>query len=224
MSSILVSIVDDDSLILSLLEDFVNAQSGFEVIFTATSGEEFLSKIKLQDLKPQVVLLDFKMKELNGAEVTSLLKQSYPDIEVIVMSSFYKLSFMGFMLKTGVSAFIPKGISQQQLINVIREVHEKGISFMPDQVDMMREQISSKSPKPLAARKNPLTEREAEVLKLICLQKTAKEISDKLFISPRTVEGHKSNLLLKTEAKNIAGLVIYALQNNYVTIDEIPLI
>ena len=89
---------------------------------------------------------------------------------------------------------------------------------------MLREQISHKSPKPTLIEKNKLTEREVEVLKLICFQKTAKEIGEKLFITPRTVEGHKNNLFIKTEARNIAGLVIYAIQNNYIEPNEIPLI
>ena len=170
------------------------------------------------------MVLDLNMKGINGVEVTEFLKKNYPSIRVILMTSHYKRSFMGFMLKTGVSAFIPKGISPVQLLEIIKEVYDKGFYFMDDQLGVLREQISHKSPKPTLIEKNKLTEREVEVLKLICFQKTAKEIGAKLFITPRTVEGHKNNLFIKTEARNIAGLVIYAIQNNYIEPNEIPLI
>lgn len=224
MNSILVSITDDDSLIVSLLEDFLNKQQGIKIVYTAKSGEEFISKLEHKKPLPQVAIIDFKMEGMNGAEVASYLKEIYPKIKVILLSSHYKLSFMGFMLKTGASAFIPKGISQKQLIDIINDVHYKGIYFLPEQIDVVREQISSKTPKPLITDKESLTKREVEILKLICQQKTAKQMSDELFIAKSTVEGHKSNLLLKTETKNIAGLVIYAIQNHYVSIDDIPLI
>jgi DNA-binding CsgD family transcriptional regulator len=88
---------------------------------------------------------------------------------------------------------------------------------------MISEQISGKSPRP-DMNENSLSEREVEILKLICQQKTAKEIGDQLFITQRTVEGHKNNLFVKTGAKNIAGLVIYALQHRIIQIEELPLI
>ena len=128
---------------------------------------------------------------------------------------------MGFMLKTGAAAFIPKGISPQELLKIVREVKQKGFYFQPDQLNIIREQVSAKSPEPNIHKKDVLSEREMEILKLICLQKTAKEIGEQLFIAQRTVEGHKNNLYLKTETKNIAGLAIYAIQNNLLKAEEI---
>ena len=157
------------------------------------------------------------------ADILEILKKDYPSIKTIIMSSHYKKSFMGFMLKMGASAFIPKGISPQNLLEIVKTVAQKGFYFEQDQIDIIREQVASKTPKPDLHDNTNLSTRELEVLRLICLQKTAKEIGDELFITKRTVEGHKNNLFLKSETKNIAGLAIYAIQNNIVNVDEILL-
>ncbi len=224
MNEISVAIVDDDALIVSLLNDFLQKQEGIRICSTSGSGEEFLEMLEDKKQVPDVLILDLKMKKTSGIEVTAHLKSAYPEIRTIVMSSHYKRSFMGFMLKTGVAAFVPKGISPQQLIEIVNEVYQKGFFFLSDQLEIIREQVSSKAPAPKLIENNSLSEREIEILKLICYQKTAKEIGEQLFIAPRTVEGHKNNLFIKTGAKNIAGLVIFAVQNNFIETADIPLI
>ncbi|MNE84218.1 Response regulator UvrY [compost metagenome] len=128
------------------------------------------------------------------------------------------------MLKTGVAAFLPKGVSPNELVQIIRKVHEKGFFFMADQMDVIREHLSIKSPKLILEQGNELSNREIDVLRLLCKQKTAKEIGELLFITQRTVEGHKNNLFVKTGAKNIAGLVIYSIQHNVIRIEDLPAI
>lgn len=224
MSDISVVLVDDDALIVSLLKDFLQREEGIDVLYTCNKGEALLDALTKEAKLPDVLVLDLNMGGINGAEVTKILKADYPTIKTVIMSSHYKKSFMGFMLKTGVAGFVPKGISPQQLVEIIREVHSKGVFFLPDQLDIIREQLSAKAPQPVLDAQNGLSEREIEVLKLICFQKTAKEIAEQLFLSARTVEGHKNNLFVKTGAKNIAGLVIYAIQNNIIKPEEMPLI
>lgn len=225
MKNTSVVLVDDDSLITSLLQNFLNDIDGIQVLYTCQLGEELISKLKEKSNIPDVLVLDLNIEGgMNGIEVTKTLKAEFPEIKTIIMSSHYKKTFMGFMLKTGVSAFIPKGVSPQQLIEIINEVKKSGFFFLPDQMDIIRDQLSTKAPKPILDEKEGLSEREIEVLKLICAQKTAKEIAEILFLSARTVEGHKNNLFLKTGAKNIAGLVIYAVQNQIISAEEMPLI
>jgi DNA-binding NarL/FixJ family response regulator len=221
---IAVGLVDDDTLIISLLTSFLNEHADLEVCFSC-EGETSLKKaLEEASCIPDVLVLDLKMKSSNGVDVAAFLKTNYPDIQIIIMSSFYKRSFTGFMVKTGISAFIPKGVLPQELVEVIKEVHTKGYYFRPDQMDVLRDQISAKAPMPALKEDDVLTERELEVLHLICQQKTAKEIGEKLFITNRTVEGHKNNLFIKTGTKNIAGLVIYAVQNNYIKAEDIVLV
>ena len=224
MNTIFIGIVDDDTLIVSLLQDYLNAKEDISVLFTAESGEDLMDLLPRIPKLPDVLLLDLKMKKLDGVEVTLELKAHYPSIKVIVVSSHYKNSFMGFMFKTGVAAFLPKGISPIELVEIIRIVAENGFYFKEDQLEMIRTQISNKPQKPVFNYGNVLSEREIEILRLITKQKTAKEIGESLFITQRTVEGHKNNLFVKTGAKNIAGLVIYAIQNHIIRMEDLPLI
>lgn len=217
-----IGMIDDDALIVSLLTDYLNKDEAITVSFTALSAESGLSILMAMDNPPQIVLLDLKMKEMSGIELTEILRRKFKTIHIIVISSHYRQSFMGFMLKTGVSAFLPKGISPQELLKIIKEVAEKGFYFKPEQLETIRGQITSKSPQLNFNSKNALSSREEDVLRLICRQKNAKEIGELLFITKRTVEGHKTNLFIKTGAKNTAGLVIFAIQNNIIDPNEIP--
>jgi len=223
MKAIKLAILDDEALIVSLLSEFFNQQNEIDLCFSNTDGDEFLKELSISETLPDVLTLDLKMEGKSGIDILEILKRDYPSIKTIIMSSHYKKSFMGFILKMGASAFIPKGISPHNLLEIVKEVGQKGFYFEPDQIDIIREQVSTKTPKPDLDNETNLSTREIEVLKLICLQKTAKEIGDQLFITQRTVEGHKNNLFLKSNTKNIAGLAIYAIQHNIVKIDEIVL-
>jgi DNA-binding NarL/FixJ family response regulator len=224
MANITIAITDDDALIVSLLQSYLHSIDGLEVVLTANSGEELLEGLASAATQPQIVLLDLKMQGMDGIEVTHRLKDTYPDIKIVVISSHYQKLFMGFMLKTGVAAFLPKGISPVELVDIIRLVHRQGYYFKDDQIAVLRDQIPVKVPKPLLQDDELLSDREIDVLKLICQQKTAKEIGEILFITQRTAEGHKNNLFAKTGAKNIAGLVIYAIQQGIIKVDELPAI
>lgn len=224
MENITITITDDDALIVSLLQGYLQSIDGLDVVLTANSGEELLEALITAPVKPHIALMDLKMAGMDGVEVTQQLKDNYPEIKVIVISSHYQKLFMGFMLKTGVAAFLPKGISPVELVDIIRTVHRQGYYFKDDQIAVLRDQIPAKVPKPVLQEDELLSEREIDVLKLICQQKTAKEIGDLLYITQRTTEGHKNNLFAKTGAKNIAGLVIYAIQQGIIRVDELPVI
>lgn len=219
-SSIRIGIVDDEALIVMLLSDFFSKHERIVVELTATGGQQIVDAFRSAQSIPEILLLDLQMGEMSGIETATILKQEFPDLKIIVVSSHYKKSFMGYMLKLGVNAFLPKGIAPQLLAEAIEEVHAKGFYFMGEQIEVMRNQIASNVPAPVLTTEESLTEREIEVLKLICMQYTALQIAEKLFINKRTVEGHKSNLLLKTSSKNIAGLVIYAIQKQIIDIDD----
>ncbi|MFL9837357.1 response regulator transcription factor [Flavobacterium sp. ST-75] len=224
MKQIITAIVDDDNLVSKLLESYLNNQENIVVNFTAENGNELLLKLKESSKLPDVVLLDLKMKEMDGTEITRILKSEYPSIKIMVMSSHYQKTFLDFMIKSGVAAFIPKGISPTLLIKAIETVHKNGVYFLDDQITNIKEEIHDKEELSILEDDKLLTEREKEILRLISMQKTAKEIGEILTITPRTVEGHKNNIFIKTGTKNIAGLVIYAIQHHIVTTEELPLI
>jgi DNA-binding NarL/FixJ family response regulator len=223
-SSLSVAIIDDDQLIVDLLSQFFENQEGMKTLFTAHSGDQCIEILATSEIHPDILLLDLQMNEGNGTETAEHIKTHYPALKTIIISSHYQKSFTGFMLRTGVAAFIPKGISPIKLVEIIREVHEKGFYFLDEQIAVIREQVSTRVPKPVIESQNALSEREIDVLRLICLQKTAKEIGEKLFISTRTAESHKNNLFVKTGAKNIAGLAIYAVQNKLINPEDHPIL
>ena len=218
-----LAIVDDEQLIVRLLEDFFTRNEATEVGFTAFEGRHLLEFLEKNPDSLDVLLLDLRLQEENGADIAEQLRQSYPNLHVIIISSYYKASFIGYLLKTGVSAFLPKGILPRELLNIIQTVYEKGYYFLPEQVEVMRGQIAPKAPQPKFATTVQLTSREQEILNLICQQKTAQEIAEQLYITKRTVEGHKNNLLSKLGIKNTAGLIVYAIKEGLIDLNSIQI-
>jgi len=224
--NIQLALVDDDKLVVQLLSDYFQKQEGLEVCMTAYSGNTFVAQLESQSAIPNVVLLDLRMSDGDGIETIEAITPIYPQLKIIVLSSYYKSSFMSYMLKSGVHAFVPKETDKETLVQIIRDVHDKGHYFMSEQIKALRQQLPTKKPPFIGGEnsKDLLSNRETEVLKLICQQYTAKEIAQKIFVSPKTVEAHKGNLLLKTGVKNMAGLIIYAVQNAIVNPNEVLLL
>lgn len=221
--TIRLGLVDDEQLIVTLLEQFFNAQPDVEVLLTANSGADLQAQLAHATALPDILLLDLRMPDMDGVEVAQWLQEHHPSIQIVVVSSHYQKAFMGYLLKTGVSGFLPKGILPQQLLSIVQTVYDQGYYFLPEQVDIMRQQITSKAPKPNLNMPISITTREQEILELLCQQKTAQEIADALFITKRTVEGHKNNLLSKTGMKNTAGLIVYAIKEGLVDIQKLHL-
>lgn len=217
-----IAIADKEELFVQLLEGFLEKQTCIECLFTASSGKELLDKIAQITSKPHLILLDFKMKDMEAAMIIKKVRHISPDTKYAMVSANYKKTFTGHLMKIGASAFVSKGISTAHLLDVIKSVHFKGYYFMEEQIDVLRSQIRPTTPKPKFLEKEEFTEREKEILLLLCAQYTAQEIADKLFISRRTVEGHKDNLFAKTGARNLAGLVIYAMQNQLIAPNYSP--
>jgi len=218
---ITIGIVDDDLLFVQLLKNYIEKQDKYNVLLTAKSGDDFFNDVNHTSI--DILILDLRMGNGDGIEVMTTLSQKSAVLKIIVLSSFYRRSFMGQMLKLGANAFLPKEIELDELLHIIDIVQRNGHYFSNEQVGVMREQLSNKLPQFHAHSKDDLTEREIDVLKLVCQQLSTKEIADRLFISPKTVETHKTNLIIKACVKNMAGLVIYAVQNNIVNADEIVL-
>lgn len=224
MEKIKIALVDDDYLIVTLLKSFFNQDQSTQVVFDTTDGYQLFNYLEEKNVEPiDILLLDLKMKTIDGLEVLKKVKTFNPKLKIIVISSHYQDSSIGFMTKEGVAGFLPKGMSPFELLDIIKHVHKNGFYLNKEQMEILREQISSKVSKPHLGSNDILTEREKEIIKLLCQQKTAKEIGEHLFITQRTVEGHKNNLFSKIGVRNVAGLIVYALQKNIVAIDELPL-
>ncbi len=224
MEKIKLALVDDDYLIVTLLKSFFNQNPSTQVVYDTTDGYQLFNYLEEKNVEPiDILLLDLKMKTIDGLEVLKHVKTHHPELKVVVVSSHYQDNSIGFMTKEGVAGFLPKGMSPFELLDIVKQVHKNGFYLNKDQMEILREQISSKVAKPVIDSDELLTEREMEIIKLLCQQKTAKEIGELLFITQRTVEGHKNNLFTKIGVRNVAGLVVYALQKHIVTLEELSL-
>jgi DNA-binding NarL/FixJ family response regulator len=210
-----IALVDDEALFIEGLNLLFSTEENLNVVITADSGTSFLeniTNIPVQDF-PDIVFIDIRMKPMDGFELVEQLKIHYPNLKIIVLSSYYKQNFLGLMVKMGVSAFIPKNANKKTLIDAIQSVARTGVYFTLKDHEMLIEYMNGKSQKPAFDLSEALSEREIDVLKLICSEQTNQEIADKLFISRRTVESHRQRILDKIGAKNTVGLVIYAIVN-----------
>ncbi|MBW2961909.1 response regulator transcription factor [Mesonia aestuariivivens] len=217
-----LAILEDDKLVANLLRDFLNAEDEFQVNFIGYSLKEFIKKLKTEPI-PDVILMDLKLKDGTGEDLLVYCNENNIESKKIIISSHYQPIYIGYMFKLGANAFLPKEIEKDELIPIIKNVAKNGHHFNEDQLEVLRSQMQQAPPKVPLGNANDLSSREIDVLKLLCNQLTAKEIAEKLFLSKKTVESHKSNLLQKTGAKNIAGLIIFAAKNKLIKIDDISI-
>jgi DNA-binding NarL/FixJ family response regulator len=215
---IIVAIADDEELFRKGMKFLLEKSDDFEVIIEAKNGQELIDQLKVSEKIPSIILMDLKMPVLNGVETTKIIHKKFPDIKIIALTSYSGKAFIVNMIDVGASSYLTKNTSPKEVIYTIKEVHAKGFYYDEDVMKMIHENLLSSSGKRIKSDldKNLLSKRELKVLELICSECTTNEIAEKLFISPRTVDGHRNNLLLKTGTKNVAGLVIYGIQKKLV--------
>ncbi|MNK62022.1 Transcriptional regulatory protein DegU [compost metagenome] len=214
-------LVDDEQLILEGIKMLLSAQKNISVDFMATGGAEILAHLETisKDDFPDIAMIDVQMQPMDGFELVEILKKNYPDLKIIILSSHYKSSVLGYMIKLGVSAFLPKNSDKKTFIEAIEMVAQNGMYFTKEDHIMLQTYMNTPSrKKSLFDNEETLSNREIDVVKLICQEKTNQEIADILFLSPRTVESHRQRILDKIGAKNTVGIVIYAVINNIHTV------
>lgn len=211
--AIKIVLVDDEVLFRKGISFLLQRESNIEIVFEASNGEELISYLNKTAAKPDIIIMDLKMPVLNGVEATKIIRKIFPEIKIIALTSYDTKSFIANMIQVGAVAYLIKNTTPKALLHTINQVAKKGFYYNENVLETIKETIlSSKKPKS-NLETGFLSPREIEILQLICQQKTTAEIAEELFLSPRTVEGHRNNLLLKTESRNIAGLVVYAIQN-----------
>ncbi|MFT5252588.1 MAG: DNA-binding NarL/FixJ family response regulator [Flavobacteriales bacterium] len=216
--TIKIVLVDDELLFRKGILFLLEREDNIEVVYEASNGIELIDFLNQATTLPDIVITDLKMPFLDGVEATKIIHKEFPEIKIIALTSYDSNSFVANMIDMGASSYIVKNATPQELIKTITEVARKGFFYNENVMKIIQEDFTTNKNNKKGITNHFLTNREVEVLQLICEQKTTAEIGEILFISPRTVEGHRNNLLLKTESKNIAGLVFYAIQNNIVIV------
>ncbi len=218
MKPINIAIADDQMLFRKGMAGIINTFEDMTVVCEANNGHKLLGFLETTTQNPDVILMDLSMPELNGIDTMKIIHEKYPEQKVIILSIHNEEKFVIHLIELGASAYLFKNSEPEDVEKAIRGVIEKGFYFSEDTLSTFHKRLTNKKSHVSVHDNIPITLsiREIEVLNLICQEQTAHEIADKLFISTRTVDGHRNNLLEKTGARNTAGLVIFAIKNNLV--------
>lgn len=214
MSAISIMVADDHSIIRYGLCGILNSVDNMEVVAEASSGKGAVELYRKH--KPDISFLDITMPDLDGIETCRQIRSINPNALVIIMTMHLSEEYLNQVLSTGASGYMLKNSGKDELVNAIQRVMAGERVFSQAVSDLMTESYIRKGNgnRKSAKQEIKLTRRENEVLKLIVDGKTNQEIAGILFISPRTVESHRANLMQKLEVNNTAALVRKALEMN----------
>ncbi len=209
-------LADDHTLFRNGLKMLLSNYENIEVVGEASNGKDLINL--LENRKADVVLVDIEMQELNGFEATRIISSRFPEVKVISLTMYGEEEYYYKMIEVGAKGFILKSSEITEVYEAINRVANGGIYFSSDILYNVVKNIHNvNSPEKLTIH---LSQREKEILELICRGMSNQEIADQLYISRRTVEKHRSNLLNKTNTRNTAQLVMFAIENKLVDNDE----
>lgn len=218
MQTLKLAIADDHELFRKGFISMLSGISDFEFIHEAANGQELLDKVAKE--APDIVLMDLQMPVMDGMQATEILLEKFPQVKVIVVSMYDEDRFVIHMLEKGVQGYLLKDTSPDEVEKAIRRVALEGFYYSDFVSRAMHRKMVNRLPNKQPFFPNStnvgLSNREQEVLQLLCDGLSTSEISDKLFISSRTVEGHRLRILEKTGTKNTAAAVAFAYKNHLI--------
>jgi len=219
MSKIKLVIADDQILFLKGLKLLISTFDTIDLVAETQNGQELLEAIDLHS--PDVVLIDLKMPVMDGIEATKRIRNSNSNVKIILLSMYNDESIINLVMSLGANGYLLKNEEPHILKKAIETVYQKDFYFNEYTSKALLQGAKDHSTRKRSSgllHQFQLTPREQEILKLICQEYTSSEIASKLFISIRTVEGHRKNLLEKADVRNVAGLVLYAMKNDIIEI------
>lgn len=218
MQKLKIYLVDDHKLFREGLKLLLSTQDFVHHIYEASNGREFIESLSLVDC--DVVLMDIEMPEMNGIEATREALRLHPDLKIIVLSMYGDEQYYYKIIDAGAKGFMLKNTGIENVITAIKKV-AAGENFFSEELlfsilNNMRDSNKTETESP----DSEISEREMEILYHVCKGKSNQEIADELFISKRTVDKHRANLLSKTGCRNTAALVMYAIKNKIIEIND----
>jgi two-component system response regulator NreC len=209
--SIRIAIADDHQMVIDGLTSILQNLEGVELKGQANNGREIIRLV--ENLKIDLVFMDIDMPEMDGIEATKQIKTHFPEVKIVILTMHDEQSLVKKLLEIGADGYILKNSSKTELEMAIRQI-QSGKKHFSSEVTMIL--LEEESPAEVNAQLKQLTEREIEILKLISEGLSNKEIGDQLFISHRTVDTHRTNLMKKLDVHNVAGLIRFAIKNGLV--------
>jgi len=208
MEKLRIHLVDDHALFREGLKFLLSQSETICEVHESENGKQFLDSLAVE--VPDVVFMDIQMPEVDGITATRIAIEHYPSLKIIALSMYADEDYYSKMIDAGARGFLLKNSQFDDVMKAVHEVYEGRNYFSPEILEGI---VSNLNKGRQVKQQIDLTEREIEVLYNICKGYSNSEIADMLFISKRTVDKHRENLLLKTDAKNTAGLVVFAIKN-----------
>jgi len=205
-------IVDDHQMLIDGIKSLLRKEKHIVFCGECHNGEEALELLKNNTV--DLVITDINMPIMNGIELTKKIKQDYHHVKVLVLSMFNDKAIVKEIIAAEAEGYILKNTGKEELLTAIEKIANNGTFFSSEVISVLMQDV--KKEKKIVENTSHLTTREIEIVKLITQELTTNEIAEKLFISPRTVDTHRKNILEKTHSKTIVGLIKYAFENELV--------
>ncbi len=215
-----IVIADDHEIFLDGLALMLAREPNFNICGRASNGVQLLEVVNRE--KPDIVLTDIRMPVVDGIQSTRQILAAHPGIGIIALSMFDEENLVVEMLEAGAKGYLLKNANKDEIVDAINTVHQNKIYYCAKTSVLLASMIiRSKAGNTAQSQRVVLNDREKDIIRMICQQKTTQEIADKIYLSKRTVEGYRVKILEKIQAKNIAGVVIFALKNNIITEEDV---
>lgn len=213
-----IVLADDHEIFRDGFKVMLRKQNEVELIGEASNGEELLEVV--DRLRPDVVITDIKMPQMDGIEATKKLIVLHPRTGIIALSMFDEEGLIVEMLEAGAQGYLLKNAHKHEILDAIRTVHNNQTYYCSGTSVKLARLIGNSGFDPFIHKQKPIefNERELQMIRLICEEKTNREIADTLFLSIRTIEGYRDKILEKINAKNAAGIVVYAIKHKIYSI------
>ncbi len=217
MTKIKIVLADDHAVLRSGLRYLLNSQPDMDVVGEADSGEEALAVCR--QIKPDILILDLSMPGIGGLEALGLIKAQAPEVKILVLTMHDDEGYLRSVLRAGGSGYIIKKAADAELLSAIRAVYRGQVFIDPSMTKGLIQELLM-SPAKEDKERRSLSERELEVLRLVALGFTNKQIADELFLSIKTVESHKAKIKEKLNLRGRSELVRYAIQQGLLPADH----
>ncbi|MGI4873659.1 MAG: response regulator [Janthinobacterium lividum] len=212
-SCIPVLLVDDHQMVIEGIKTLLKSDPDLRVVACANSGAEALRRLR-EHPEVQVAVVDLSMPLMSGVELTRRVRQDFPAVRILALSMFHDHATIQEVLEAGGSGYLLKNTTRQELSTAIRQVAYGRSHFSPEVGQTLLQNLELPGQRTSGPARPPeLTTREREILQLIAQEKSNHDIAEQLFISERTVETHRKNMLTKTKSKSVIGLIQYALKH-----------
>ncbi len=217
MSKIRIVIADDHRVVRDGIKSILADENDIEIIGEAINGTDAVEKV--EELSPDILITDISMPEVSGIEAAHIINEQYPDTKVIILSMHENEGYINKVVEANVAGYLGKEVEKEEFVLAIRNVADGGKYFSENISKIMIDGYIRKSKQKQERNDSQhihLTTREREILKLVVDGNSSKKIADTLYISTRTVETHRNNIMQKLNVKNSAELVRFAIENKYV--------